>query len=515
MPEQSVNKRIAKNTIFLYIRMILVMVVSLYTSRVILATLGASDYGIYNVVGGVVTIMVFLGGALGASTSRFLTYDLGLGDQEKLNKTFSSALNLHIAVAILVVIFGETIGLWLLYNKLVIPDGRMTAAFWVLQASIVTTAFNFIQVPFSASIISHEKMSIYAYLGLYDAAVKLLIAFLIGVTSHDKLIVYAFLLMLNGIIVFLFYQLYTRKKYPECRFRLVKGGSLYKRLLGYMGWELFGSVASVSQGQGISIVLNMFFGPIVNAARGVTQQISTAVTQFVTNFLLASRPQVIKYCAEGKYADMYSLTFRTAKFSYLLMLAMVVPLCFEIDFILHVWLGDNVPDYTNIFSIIVLITGLVSSLHTASLMPYHAIGRLGVGNVIGGTLMILSLPLTYVLFKMGLPPYWAFIAIFITNSLQQLTTWIVIHNYVPYRYADLLKQVYLPVGIVTVLSVLYPLCINHFMVQGWARFIVLLLGTEAVLAIIIYTAALTKSERETFKRILHNKVYAKISNRKR
>ena len=491
------------------------MVVSLYTSRVILATLGASDYGVYNVVGGVVTIMTFLGGALGASTSRFLTYDLGLGDQEKLNKTFSAALNLHIIVAILVVIFGETLGLWLLYNKLVIPEGRMTAAFWVLQASIVTTAFNFTQVPYSASIISHEKMSIYAYLGLYDAAVKLLIAFLIGITSYDKLIVYAFLLMLNAMIVFSFYRFYTRKRYSECRFRLVKGGNLYKRLLEYMGWELFGSVASVSQGQGISIVLNMFFGPIVNAARGITQQISSAVTQFVTNFLLASRPQVIKYCAEKKYADMYNLTFRTAKFSYLLMLAMVVPLCFEIDFILHVWLGDNVPDYTNIFSIIVLITGLVSSLHTASLMPYHAIGKLGTGNVIGGTLMFLSLPLTYVLFKIGLPPYWAFIAIFITNTLQQITTWVVIHNYVPYSYWNLLKKVYLPIGIVTILSVLCPLAINHFMEQGWARLIVLLISTELVLAVIIYAIALTSSERDTFKRFVQTRIYARINNSKR
>lgn len=491
------------------------MVVSLYTSRVILSTLGASDYGIYNVVGGVVTIMVFLGGALGASTSRFLTYDLGKGDQEKLNRTFSAALNLHIAVAILVIIFGETIGLWLLYNKLVIPEGRMTAAFWVLQASIVTTAFNFTQVPYSASIISHEKMSIYAYLGLYDAAVKLLIAFLIGVTSHDKLIVYAFLLMLNAIIVFLFYRFYTRKRYAECRFRLVKGGSLYKRLLGYMGWELFGSVASVSQGQGISIVLNMFFGPIVNAARGITQQISSAVTQFVTNFLLASRPQVIKYCAEGKYADMYNLTFRTAKFSYLLMLAMVVPLCFEIDFILHIWLGDAVPDYTNIFSIIVLVTGLVSSLHTASLMPYHAIGRLGVGNVIGGTLMVLSLPLTYMLFKMGLPPYWAFIAIFITNTLQQITTWIVIHNYVPYSYWELIKKVYIPISVVTVLSVICPLAVIHFMSQGWLRLIVLLIGTELVLALLVYTIALTVSEREMIKRFVQTRIYDKLKNRQR
>lgn len=515
MPEQSVSKRIAKNTIFLYIRMILVMVVSLYTSRVILNTLGASDYGVYDVVGGVVTIMTFLSGALGASTSRFLTYDLGLCDQNKLNNTFSAALLLHLGVAVLVVIFGETIGLWLLNNKLVIPDGRMTAAFWVLQASILTTAINFTQVPFSASIISHERMSIYAYVGLYDAAAKLAIAFLITVAPYDKLILYAFLLTANTLVVTTFYMLYTRRQYMECRLRKVREFGLFKRLLNYTGWELFGGVASVSQGQGISIVLNMFFGTIVNAARGITQQISSAVTLFVTNFLLASRPQVIKYCAEGNYDDMYNLTFRTAKFSYLLMLAMVVPLCFEIDYILHIWLGDNVPDYTNIFTIIVLITGLVSSLHTASLMPYHAIGKIGKGNVIGGTLMFLSLPLTYILFKVGLPPYWAFIAIFITNTLQQITTWMVIHSYVRYSYWELVKKVYLPIGIVTILSILCPLVINRFMEQGGVRLIVLFVCTELVLVVIIYTIALTSSERYTFKRFVQTRVYARIKNSER
>ena len=212
---------------------------------------------------------------------------------------------------------------------------------------------------------------------------------------------------------------------------------------------------------------------------------------------------------------MFNLTFRTAKFSYLLMLAMVVPLCFEIDFILYVWLGDNVPDYTNIFSIIVLITGLVSSLHTASLMPYHAIGKLGTGNVIGGTLMFLSLPLTYILFKVGLPPYWAFIAIFITNTLQQITTWMVIHSYVRFSYWELIKKVYLPIVIVTILSVLCPLAINHVMAQGWVRLIVLIISTELVLAVIIYLIALTSSERDTIKRFVQTRVYARFKNSKR
>jgi len=510
MPELSVSKRIAKNTIFLYIRMILVMAVSLYTSRVILNTLGASDYGVYDVVGGVVTIMTFLSGALGASTSRFLTYDLGLGDQNKLNNTFSAALLLHIGVALLVVLFGETIGLWLLYNKLVIPDGRMTAAFWVLQASILTTGIHFVQVPFTASIISHERMSIYAYVGLYDAAAKLAIAYLITVSPYDKLIVYAFLLSANALIVATFYVLYTRRQYIECRLRKVKDFSLFKRLLGYTGWELFGGVASVCQGQGISIVLNMFFGTIVNAARGVTQQISAAVTQFVTNFLLASRPQVIKYCAEGKYIEMYNLTFRTAKFSYLLMLAIVIPLCFEIDFILRIWLGAAVPEYTNIFSIIVLITGLVSSLHTASLMPYHAIGKLGVGNVIGGTLMVLALPISFFLFKIGLPPYWAFITIFITNTLQQITTWVIIHSYVHYSYWDLLKKTYFPIIIVTALAIPIPLFIRMSLQEGWLRLIVLFLCSESVLALLVFFIAMTKGERTKVLSFARNNIYGKI-----
>lgn len=495
--------------------MVLVLVVSLYTSRVILATLGASDYGVYNVVGGVVTIMAFLINALGGSTSRFITYDLGAGDQEKLNNTFSAALNLHIAFAFLVVIFGETLGLWFLNNKLVIPEGRMDAAFWVLQASIATTAINFTQVPYSASIISHEKMSIYAYVGMYDAAAKLGIAYLITVSPYDKLIVYALLLMLNTLIVSIFYRLYTRRKYLECRLRWVKDASLYKRILGYTGWELFGGVASVSQGQGISIVLNMFFGPVVNAARGITQQISTSVTQFVTNFLMASRPQVIKFCAEKKYDEMYNLTFRTAKFSYLLMFAMVVPLCFEINFILNIWLGENVPDFTNIFTVLVLITGLVSSLHTASLMPYHAIGKLGVGNVIGGTLMISALPVSYLLFKLGMPPYWAFVTIFFTNSLQQLTTWIVIHSYVRYHYRDLLKKVYLPIAIVTVLGLMAPMVIHHLMPQGWLRFIVLLFVFELLLAACVYTVALTKSERRTLHHFIQSRIHERIKNKKR
>lgn len=370
------NKRIAKNTAFLYLRQLIIMVVSIYTSRVILDVLGASDYGIYNVVGGIVTMMSFLNGALGASSSRFLTYELGRGDQDKLNRTFSASLNLHICVALIVLILGETLGLWFFYEKLIIPADRIVAAFWVYQFSIITTMISFTQVPYNASLIAHENMSIYAYVGLYEAISKLVIVYLLLASPIDKLIFYGMLLMLNSIGIQLFYRFYTTKRYKECRFRIVKEKPLYKTLLSYSGWDLFGGVAVICQGQGINILLNLFFGPVVNAARAIAVQVQNAVSMFVNNFLTAVRPQVVKNFAEDNTDEMYRLTFNAAKFAYLLMLALVLPVCFEIDFILHLWLGKNMPSDTPIFAVLVLCTYLMETYHQASLMSYHAIGKI-------------------------------------------------------------------------------------------------------------------------------------------
>jgi O-antigen/teichoic acid export membrane protein len=487
--------------------MLVVMLVTLYTSRIILSVLGASDYGVYNVVGGVVTIMAFLNGALSASTSRFLTYELGKGNTKRLKQTFSVSLNLHIGVAALVVILGETVGLWFFYNKLVIPPDRMMAAFWVYQFSIITTVINFAQVPFSASLISHEKMSIYASVGLYEAFAKLVIAFLITISPIDKLTFYALLLMLNTFIVQSFYIYYTRKKYEECKFRVVKDKGLYKTLLSYSGWDLFGGLASVCQGQGITIVLNMFFGPVVNAARAIVLQVQSAVTLFVTNFLMAARPQVIKRCADQDYEGMYNLAFYSAKFAYLLMFALIIPICFEIKIILYIWLGDNVPGYTEVFAIIILITSLLTSFHTASLMPYHAIGKIKTGNIIGGSMMIIALPISYVLFKLGFQPYWAFIVIFITNITQQAVAWIIIHGYVRYSYKRLLLKVYVPCLLISVIGIIPPMLIIHFMESSWIRLLLLFFTTEIVLAFLVYTIGLTKSERERLHSLIKNKLH--------
>lgn len=490
------NKTIAKNTAFLYIRMLIVMVVTFYTSRVILAVLGASDYGIYNVVGGIVTMMAFLNGALSASTSRFLTYELGTGNIGQLKKTFSASLNLHICVALLVLLVGETIGLWFFYEKLVIPDERMNAAFWVYQFSIITTMISFTQVPFNASLISHENMSVYAYVGLYEAISKLIIVYLLKLAPFDHLIIYALLLMLNTVGIQMFYRIYTSRKYSECRFQIVKDKVLYKKLLSYSGWDLFGNCAVICQNQGINIILNLFFGPVVNAARAIAVQVQGAISQFVNNFLTAVRPQVVKNFAEGNIEKMYSLTFSAAKYAYMLMLALVLPVCFEIKFILSIWLGDNAPEETAIFVILILLTYLMETFHSASLMSYHAIGKIKLGNIVGGTLMMMALPLSYIALKMGAPAYSVFIVIFIVNFTQMFWGWMIVHRYVKFSYLTLLKKVYQPTIIVTICSLILPILIVTTMEQSWLRFFVLCMLSEMSLLLSVFYIGLSREDRK-------------------
>lgn len=499
------NKRIAKNTIFLYIRMMVVMLVSLFTSRVILNTLGATDYGIYNVVGGIVTIVSFLNSALGASTSRFLTFALGEKNIQKQKSTFGACLNLHIGIALLVLILGETVGLWFFYEKMVIPDERMVAAFWVYQFSILTTMVSFTQVPYNASLIAHEEMSIYAYVGLYEAISRLIIAYLITISPMDKLVFYGLLLLINTIVVQLFYRWYAVKHFEECRFSLVKDKVLYKRLLSYGGWDLFGNLALVCQGEGVNLLLNVFFGPVVNAARAIAFQIQGAVTQFVSNFMTAVRPQVIKNYAEGNVDKMYTMTFYAAKFSYILMLALVVPIIYEIRFILGIWLGDAVPDETALFAVIVLMTYTWRTFHIAALMPYHAIGKIKTGNVTIGSLMIATLPIGYLLFKSGCPAYSVFLAIFAVEIVSMFAIYWLIHRYEYFPYKYVFTKILMPCGLVTIFTIIVPTFITHLMNDGWVRLIIVGISTELSLLLSALYLGLNKEERTRIFSFIKNK----------
>lgn len=340
--------------------MILVMLVSLYTSRVILAKLGVEDYGIYNVVGGIVAMFSFLNSSMATSTQRYLTYALGKNDNELLKNVFAISLNIHIVIAIFIIILAETFGLWMLNTHLVIPPDRLMAANWVFQLSILTFSINIIQVPYNASIIAHERMNVYAYISIIEVVLKLIIVYILSLTTFDRLIFYAILVFLVQLVVRVIYQAYCRCRFVECHLRFYWDKQLYKEMFGFAGWNMFGSVAWLMRGQGLDIVLNLFFGPIVNAARGITNQVSGAVMSFISNFQVALNPQITKKYAQGEIEQMESLAYNGIKFSLLLLFIIAFPLCLNIDYVLGLWLKD-VPRYTSIFIILVIIDSIVNS----------------------------------------------------------------------------------------------------------------------------------------------------------
>ena len=499
------NKTIAKNTAFLYFRMLIVMVVTFFTARVILKSLGVEDYGIYNVVGGVVSFMTFMSGALSGSTSRFLTYELGKGSIDRVEKTFAASLNLHICVALLILLFGESIGLWFFYEKLVIPGERMEAAFWVYQFSLLTTMINITQAPYNAVIIAHENMSIYAYIGVYEAISKLIITFLIMFSPIDKLVFYALLLALNQVGIQLFYRYYTYRKYQECHFSIVRDVEFYKPLINYTGWELFGGVAFVSQNQGVNILLNLFFGPVVNTARAISIQIQSAVLMFSANILKAIQPSVVKSCSVRDYDRMYELTFISIKISYVIVLAMVLPIIFETKYILDIWLGDSYPEKTIIFTRLTLIYALINIVHTSQLMCVHAIGKIKYTSLIGGTLLILSLPISYLLFRIGCQPEVVLYALMFSTIGLHLVEIFVIHRYVPFSIINMIKIVYVPVIIISLLTLVFPYIIHTSVSEGILRLVYVILATEFILFPLSWYIIISKKYRSMILEILYRK----------
>lgn len=501
------NKKIAKNTLYLYLRSAVTMVVSLYTSRVILSVLGAVDFGIYNVVGGIVMMASFVNAALSVASSRFLTFELGRGNIDNLKKTFSASLTLHIIVALLVLVFAETVGLWLFYTKLVIPDERMDAAFWVFQFSVVLMMITFTQVPYNSCLIAHENLSVYAYVGLYDSISKLGIVYLLMISPIDKLVFYSLLLLINTALVQLFLRYYTINKYEECHLSIVKDKQIYKNLFSYSGWNLVGGLSYVVQGQGISILLNMFFGPVVNAARAITTQIQNASLQFINNFLTAVRPQVVKNFAKEDYDGMYNLTFQAGKISIYLLLAILLPICFELEYILNLWLNGNAPDDTLVFAEIVLITCFIDQFCQIINMPFGAIGKMMAGNLGGGIIQMLALPLGYVLLYLDFPAYSVFCAILLTIILKTIYMWILTRRFVNFRWKLVANKLFKPTLLVTLFSLFVPLIIFKVMETGIFRLLLLTILSELSLIFIIYKIGLTEQERSTFVHILKKKLY--------
>ncbi len=392
--------RIAKNTIFLYFRQILIMLVSLYTVRVVLNVLGAEDYGIYNVVAGVVVMFSFVNNAMASGTQRFLNFYLGKKDNQKTQETFSASLGIHFFVAIIFVIAAETVGLWFVNAKLNIPPVRHDAAMVVYQISVVTTVFNILRVPYNAVIIAYEKMSFFASISIVEAILKLVVVFLLSATGFDKLIFYAFLLLGVSIIIMFAYKIFCNKKFETAHFISVKDKKLVKEILSFSMWSLFGATANVANSQGTNIVLNMFTNVTVNAAMGIANQVNAAVYSFVSNFQTAFNPQIIKSWAEGEKEYFINLIIRTAKISFLLLNFIAVPLIINAEFVLEIWL-KNVPDYSVIFVQLIILCSLVDSWNGPLWMSIQATGKIKKYQIIISVLIFLNLPLSIIAFYLG------------------------------------------------------------------------------------------------------------------
>ncbi len=501
------NKRIAKNTIFLYIRMFLIMGVTLFTSRIVLKVLGEDDFGLYNVVGGIVTMFTFLNGALAGATSRFITYEMGRKDDIQLHKIFNVSLVIHMLIALIIVILAETIGLWFLYHKMVIPIERFNAAFWVYQVSVLSCVFSITQVPYSATIIAHECMNIYAYVGIVEVILKLMIAYLIMISTYDKLVVYACLLFIVQVLTMLYYRVYCNKRFAECKFMFVREKGLYKHMFIYAGFDMVGNLSVLAQGQGLNILLNMFFGPAVNAARGIAYQVQGAVTQFSGNFMTAVKPQIIKQYATGKIKEMMQLVIQSSCFSYYLMLLIVMPICLEADYILTLWLGEY-PEYTISFLRLILVLCMIQTLKTPRTTVFHATGKILLPNLVVGTILCLALPGAYVVLKMGGGPNSVFWTAIVAMSISEIAGIIIMKSRVDCSIKEYVVNVHLRCFVITSISLIIPLCIyDRIDLQGFYKLLTTGILTTISVLVTSYTLGLNKEMRIKINNLIKQKVF--------
>lgn len=492
------NKRIAKNTLLLYFRMLFLMVVSLYTSRVILNALGVEDFGIYNVVGGVVAMFSVISGSLSAAISRFITYELGKGDQIRLNKIFSASVTIQLLLSLIIVVLIETVGVWFLNAKMTIPEMRMTAANWVLQFSIITFVINLISVPYNAAIIAHERMSAFAYISILEAVGKLAIAFLIMWSPIDKLIYYAILMCLVAVIVRFTYGHYCKKHFAECTYHFHLDKDILKQMFGFAGWNFIGAAASVLRDQGGNIIMNLFCGPSVNAARGLAFQVNSAITGFVQNFMTALNPQITKSYASGNREYMMTLIFQGARFSFYMLLLLSLPVLLNTHYILVIWL-KLIPEHAVVFVQLILIFAMHESLASPLITAMLATGNIKKYQIIAGGLNFLNLPTSYFFLKLGAVPESVFIIAIFFSIAVQIARLALLKNMIKLDVFGYLKYVYINVIIVTISSAIVPFILNMYVTCNLISFIFSLLFTLIWTSFVIVFIGCRKEERTFIK----------------
>lgn len=500
------NKRIAKNTLLLYFRQLLLMFIGLFTSRVVLNSLGVENYGVYNVVGGIVAMFTLLTGSLSAAISRFINVGLGKGDIGRLNVIFSTAVNVQIGMAILVGLLCEIGGVWFLNTHLNIPIARMEAANWVLQLSIITFCINLISVPYNAAIIAHEKMNVFAYISILEGVFKLIVAYTLYVSPYDKLKTYAVLLTIIAIILRFIYGFYCGKTFKECHYHYVFDKQTLKDISGFAGWNFFGSGAYLFNTQGVNIVTNLFFGVAANAARGVATQAEGIVKTFVTNFTTAINPQIMKSYAEGNLNYTFSLVCRGAKFSYCLMLIFAVPFMFETETIMTLWLKTYPPE-APLFLRLSMIGTMFDLLGNSTANAAWATGKIKRYYLYVATIGCLVFPISWICFEIGCPAYTSYIVFAVIYLLLVFVKLWILNGLIGFPQMMFIKEVVFRIGIVTLSSFILPVIVYNIMNDSmfWHLLLTVICGISACYS--IYLFGLSTKERKTINTMLLNKYF--------
>ena len=501
--------RIAKNTIILYIRMIVMIFIGLFTSRVILNTLGVENYGIYNVVGGIVAMFGIITSSLSSSISRFITVELGTNNIERLKKIFSTSVTVQLIISVIIVILIEIIGLWFLHNKINIPTERLDEATFVMHCSVITFAVSLNTMPYNATIIAHEKMGIFSYITLLDAILKLVVVYLLYVSPFDKLETYAVLLLLVSVIVQLIQFIYCRRQFQECRFSWLLDKQLLKEMSSFSGWSFAGNASYIINTQGINLLINIFFGVTINAARGIATQVDTMIQGFVNNFTTAMNPQIMKSYATKDLKYMHQLIISGSKFAYFLMLFFAIPICLETNFILTLWL-KQVPEYSVSFVRLALLTSMMTALGSTLTTSQSATGHIKYSSMVTSFLTFLDFPLSYFVFKIGYSPTSCYIVHFILYSLLQFLKIFLVNNYIKLSVKLYLKEVFLKVFLVSIFAFILPYLIYIILDSSFLRLLFVITMSAISTLVSIYLLGLTSVEKHLIiniikKRFTHKK----------
>lgn len=504
------NKRIAKNTLFLYVRMLVVLAISLYTTRVVLNVLGIVDYGIYNIVCGFVSMFAFLNNSLANGVQRFYSYKKGKGSVSELSDVYSASLAILLIVSLIVMVLLETFGVWYINNKMVIPSERTHAAFWIFQFSVTSMLFVILQVPYSAAILAFEKMDYYAAVSVFDAVLKLIIVLVLPHVNYDRLVFYGALVLLVSVFNFIMYYVYTKRHFcEELQFKRIRDWRLFKEISSFSGWNVFGTFAYMLKDQGLNVLLNAFFGPIVNAAKGIAMQVNGALQGFSTNIVAAVRPQLVQSYSQGNVKRVQALMFSMSRLIFVMLFVLSLPIMMELDYILQIWLSDNTPEYAVVFTDLVLINMIITSMNTPLSQVVHATGKMKTYQVSTSLAICSILPIAWGGLKLGMSPISTFVVSIMVSIINQAVCLYLLRRIFPFSIKSYHFKIVLPCIFLTLLSLVVPITIKNLLQEGIVRLLVNTLFTVVTTMLLAYYVVFTKEEKS-----LVNRVFIKIKKLK-